>query len=168
MGLLVHFLFLLFFFYPVYSLDFIDKTVDGFIKRVVTTDDAPEFKQFYLGVANKKNGYIHKLEKLSQMHKKTELQKIRELALNSLEIKHPEWAQQLKPYAFYERDENGTEAEQLKDIRLFLTRYAAYEEFLKERALAHSTMWNKFKAYSKQATQGCMNWVETWRTNKSS
>ncbi len=162
----LHFLLFLFFFYPLYSLDFIDKTVDGFIKRIVAPDDAPEFKQFYLGVSEKKNGYIHKLEKLSQTNKKNELQKIRETALHSLEIKHPEWAQQLKPYAFYERDEKVAQADQLKDIRLFLTRYAAYEEFLKERALAHSNMWNKFKTYTRHVTQRCVHWMENWRTKE--
>jgi hypothetical protein len=144
----------MFMYSTLHSFDFVDSSMDGFIQRVVPLDEAQPFKSYY-------QEFIVTIKKLASTKKKAELQRLRELARSSLEIKHPDWAQQLKPYAFYERDETVGQEKKLKSIRLFLTRYAAYEEFLKYKALEKAGMWSRFKSYSKHVSQKCTGWVSS-------
>lgn len=141
----------LFFSILIHSFDFVDSSLDAFIQRLVPTEDHHAFKLYY-------EEFINSLKKLTPTKKKTELQRIRELARCGLEIKHPDWAQQLKPYAFYERDEKASPEKESKSIRMFLTRYAAYEDYCKDKALERAGMWHRFRSYSKHVTTKFANW----------
>lgn len=146
---------------PLYiqSFDFIDATIEDFSQRMVPSEDRLAFNSFY-------QEFIAGLKKISPAKKNAELQHLRELARCSLEVKHPEWSMQLKPYAFYERDEGVGQESQLRSIRIFLTRYALYEEFLKNKALEHAGMWHKFKSYTKHVGSKMVNWFDSLRPSK--
>jgi hypothetical protein len=145
------FILILFFPFWICSFDFVDSSLDDFIQRVVPAEDREAFKIYY-------QEFVNKLKKLTPNKKKAELQRLRELARCSLEIKHLEWAQQLKPYAFYERDEKVFQEKELKSIRMFLTRYAAYEDYCKNKAMEQGSMWHKFKSYGKHITSKFTHW----------
>ncbi len=128
-----------------FSFDFIDSTFDGFSKRIVTAEYQTEFKNYYTNFMKK----IDLIGKNSLVKKNTELCRLRNLAFYSLENKHPEWALQLKPYALYEKDEADAANKQSRSIRIFLTRYAVYEEFLKNIAQERAGVWYRLKSYTK-------------------
>lgn len=127
--------------------DFVDKSLNKFLERVVALDDQKDFKTYY-------QEFISSLKSLSPIKRKTELQKLRENARCSLEVKHPEWAKSLQPLAFYERNND----ENFDGIRTFLTRYALYDEFCKNKASAHASMWFRFRSYSKHVTTKVTGW----------
>lgn len=137
------------------SFDFIDATLEDFNNRVVPAQERTDFTTFY-------NGFIRNLESLAPAKKRVELQRVRELGRSSLEVRHPEWANQLKPYAFYERDEKVCQEKELASLRTFLTRNGVYEEFLKTKAFDSAGMWNRFKSYTKHTTAKMTNWVSSW------
>lgn len=143
------FFFLLFFATSVVAFDFVDKTLDDFIARVVALEDQQSFKPYY-------QDFIVSLKKLSPAKRKVDLQVLREHARCSLEVKHPEWAQSLKPVAFYEREENNYD---IREVRTFLTRYAVYEQFCENKALEHATLWHRVKSYSKHVSSKVTGWV---------
>ncbi len=136
------------------AFEFIDSSLEQFADRVVAVDDRVSFKNFY-------QDFIAKLQDLTVTQRKNELQRLRELARCSLEIKHADWAVQLKPYAFYERDEDVAQGSQLKSIRLFLTRYAAYEEFLKNRVTQQASIWGRVKTYTAHVSSKVSTWVSS-------
>jgi len=125
-----------------YSFDFIDTNFEGFMNRVVAPEYHKEFKDYY-------THFMKKVDLLPCTKKNNELSRLRNLAFYSLENKHPEWAVQLKPYALYEKDETVAGNEQLKLIRIFLTRYAVCEEFLKFMAQKRAGMWHRFQSYTR-------------------
>lgn len=136
------------------ALDFVDASLDGFMKRIVAQDDHKEFKLYYKDFIIKMDA----LGKSAPTKKDSELKKIRTLAFCSLENMHPDWALQLKPYALYEKGTQGIDTKTLHSARVFLTRYGTYDEFLKNKAQAHAGMWYRFKSYSKHVSNKVTGW----------
>lgn len=132
----------------VHTLDFISKDFEKFITTVVAKEYQKDYTEYYTRF--KKT--LHNLGKTSVVKKNATVRRLRELACCNLENKHPDWAQQLKPFEPFEKDEKKSNEDQLKSIRIFLKRYAVYEEFLKNRAQERASTWYRFKSYSKRVS----------------
>jgi hypothetical protein len=141
------------------QLDFIDSSMDEFIKRVVPSNDSNAFKAYY-------KEFIESLEKLTSAKKMAEFQELRKLGRCGLAVKYPAWERELKEYPFYEKEIQLGKKNELKSIRLFLTRYGVYEKYREKLALEKAGIWNRVKSYSYHVKSKCASWIGSFRSTK--
>ena len=121
------------------SLSFLSK--DYFMQSIVPQEEHEAFGHFY-------KNFMTPIDTMKPEHKAKTIQEVREFARNHLEIKHPLWFKELKPFNYFERSNTKTfSAQERAQVRSFLTRYGIYEKFLESKA--KPTIWNNIKSYAK-------------------
>jgi hypothetical protein len=114
-----------------------------YFMTIVAQEDQEAFKHFY-------RNFMGSLKTMKAAQKAKALEEVREFACNNLAVKHPLWAQELKPFNYFERsNKKMLNSEQCVQVRSFLTRYGVYETYLKDKAQQHASLWNKVKSYTK-------------------
>jgi len=140
------------------NLDFIDSKFDGFLDRVVQDkEDHDLFKRYY----SKLNQKIQDSEEESR---KSAYHYLHNLALKKLEGNQPEWHKAIKLSLEEHSNEERGNVDDRVMVSFFLTRFGAYQEFLKKKSMlvnnqtlsvqeddAKADIWNTVKGYVKTA-----------------
>lgn len=127
--------------------NFIDTRFDDFVTRLVPQEDHQSFSFFYQNfLENQKENKF----------RKNYLSQLRTNAHCSLSVKHPLWAKSLEPYIGHVFKRKRTD--DMSEIRTFLVRYGVYEEFLKQKALRHASVWTKMKSIGRNMKMKVAGW----------
>ncbi len=138
-------------------LDFLDTHFEGFKNRVVNVEDRVAFDVYYHELMNKQKSTKNKR---SLLHK--DLDSFEQLGRNSLEVKNPGWANQLRPY-LNKKIVLSEDKDMHHAIKRFLIRYGAYQEFLKEKMQKEQGFWRKTCAYVQDMGNRVGHIVTRWR-----
>lgn len=112
----------------------LNDSLEGFLGHM-TQDESEqrEFRGFYSKFLRKQGRYGH--------HRiRGKLQNLRLSALSSIELKNPPLYKEIEPFLI-----DLDFAKDCRNIRLFLTRYALFEEYKRRKAIKTSGMWERFK-----------------------
>jgi hypothetical protein len=149
----------------VFGSSVLDTSLDQFIERIVPITDQTQFRLFY-------NELIYEQQKQKQSNKSSlqtqqreYIQQLQELGKNSLEVRDPELAAQLKTYLTSSR--KLAHAEQRKH-GTFLFRYGAYEAFLKNKVNRETSMLVKARSYVRDFSNKVVHWFGGFRKSKVS
>lgn len=106
------------------------------------SSDAEEKKEF--------RGYYSKFlrtqNRRHRIRKRRRLQSLRNHALSDIEVRKPELYAHLEPYII-----DIDESPACRTQRLYLTRYALFQEFKEHQAMKNLSVWGKTKRYAKNA-----------------
>lgn len=141
--------------------EFLDEKRDDFVHRIVDLEDRHAFIVFYEDFVQKQKQRKIKNEKKW----KQEVDRILELGRNSLEVKHPVWAQQLQAYSdttIFPLASNDNDR-----VSLFLFRYGAHEEFLRKKAAKQNSIWTKTCSYGRDVGNTIVSWFGSWKRSKT-
>lgn len=117
-----------------------DDNLENFLLAMVSDqDEKVEFRGYY-------SKFLRKQNRRHRVRKRRCLQSLRAKALNDIEVRTPELYTQLEPYLI-DLDESPS----CRTQRLFLTRYALFEEFKEKQAMKQLSVWGKTKRYAKNA-----------------
>jgi len=109
-------------------------SLELFLSRMSSDEiEKQEFRGYY-------SRFLRKQSKLHPERKSGKLQKLRISALNSIEIKNPSLYEVIEPYLI-----DLDFAKELRDMRLYLTRYALFEEFKRRNIIKRSGIWERAK-----------------------
>ena len=117
-----------------------DDSLENFLSSMSSDqDEKSEFRGYY-------SKFLRKQNRRHRIRKRRRLQSLRAKALNDIEVRKPEIYIQLEPYLL-DLDESPA----CRTQRLFLTRYALFEEFKEDQAMKQLSVWGKTKRYAKNA-----------------
>lgn len=102
-------------------------------------EEKKEFRGYY-------SKFLRTQNRRHRIRKRRRLQSLRNKALNDIEVRKPELYANLEPYII-DIDESPT----CRTQRLYLTRYALFQEFKENQAMKNLTIWGKTKRYAKNA-----------------
>ena len=126
---------------------FFHDNLEQFLSRMTQSDtEKKEFRGYY-------STFLKKYNKSSHRRIKGKLKKIRRQALCSIEVKHPELYTQLEPLLEFIDD-----ASRCSHIRLYLTRYAKFEEYQKTKLMKQNGFWAKTKSYARRVRSKISFW----------
>lgn len=113
--------------------------LEQFLERCAADKaEQQEFRGYY-------SRFLDKQSKQRRNSKDRALRKLRSSALNNLERHHPKWYKEVEHYVF-DLEEQTQEA---RKVRLFLTRFALFEEYREEKLGINQSFWKKTKGYLK-------------------
>lgn len=111
-----------------------DDSLEIFLSRMTSDEtEKSEFRGYY-------SRFLRKQSKVHPERKRGKLQNLRIHALNSIEIKDPSLYQVIEPFLI-----DLDIAQESRNIRLYLTRYALFEEFQRRKIIKHSGLWERAK-----------------------
>ena len=126
---------------------------DGFLDHIVENKEDHElFKRYYSKLNNK-------LQESKEDTRKSAYNYLHNLAVNKLESAQPEWFTAIKPYFENADSQEDKDVNNRVKISFFLTRYGAYQEFLKKKAIlvdgsqfkqeseSKNSIWDTLKGY---------------------
>lgn len=121
------------------SLIFNDNLEDFLSSMSSDQSEKAEFRGYY-------SKFLRKQNRRHRIRKRRRLQSLRAKALNDIEVRKPNLYTKLEPYLI-DLDESPA----CRTQRLFLTRYALFEEFKEKQAMKQLSVWGKTKRYAKNA-----------------
>lgn len=88
--------------------------------------------------------------------KESQLQKLQQLGMNSLEIKHPQWAREITHLL----DKNNS---LYNNARTFLVRFASLELYFEQKAREKNSILAKVRGFFNQARETVAGWTFSLR-----
>jgi hypothetical protein len=142
----------------------LEENLDTFIASMVSSEDRHDFRRFYNGLI-----FDHQEKKLSQKNKevekhRTEMERLLSLGRQSIEVKNPILAAQLKPFLNQPLGKNPV---QQKKVNALLFRHGAYEDFLILKGKNQSSIFFKARSYVKSVSTKVANFIGSFRRSKA-
>ncbi len=119
----------------------------------IEKDDWAEYKMFYENIIS--DMYATR----SRGKKNLRLQKIEQQGMNSLEIKHSEWASKLSALPKKNRV-------LYSNAHTFVARYALLELYYEQKARQKNTMWTKVQGFFGQTKETVAGWFSSLRPKR--
>jgi len=115
-------------------------------------DERDEFNMYYRDT-------ITTMCNIRVAKKHAQLQKLEQLGINSLEIRHPLWARELsgvlkKGHPLY------------SNARIFIIRYASLEVYHEQKARARNNNWAKVRGFFSQTKETVAGWFSSLRPKR--
>jgi hypothetical protein len=126
--------------------DLIKIDLEQFLSSQTDDDiEKTEFRGYY-------SKFLRKQTRHSRLRKGHRLRKLRRKALASIEIKNPKLYEQFKQYLI-----DLDELDSCRDLRLFLTRYALFEEYQSKKIISNKGFFGKARSYASRVNNKMKN-----------
>lgn len=145
-------------------LSFVPTSFDDFCLRMVAEVDRAPFTEFY-------QTELTRIKQLGQPKRRNQLDVLRETGLCSLEVRHPAWAKEVKPYVQKGIDKKQKTEKQLNNFLLY---YGMHETYWIQSGAQRANMWLKFRSRCSDIGNRLTTWFNssklfsTWRNEKVS